>query len=106
MSCNSGCFNLQVPSCGDPTIDVGLTPSTEYTVLIYKPGSGKDYSRKYTTDNTGKITIDHDEYPAGFFAPGFLNVVFYKDGTPAMFQKNNKYHNCILMQMVQTDTGE
>lgn len=96
-SCTCCCYEDFISDCIDSfTIDAGLTPETEYKVIIENK-FGQLYIEMITTDAEGVLIIDLAQYPEGMFnvyAGNFnIRVVLDCDDQPLVF--DGKEYTCI-----------
>lgn len=61
------CYKIERPACQESmTIEMGLAPSTEYTLFI-RDKFDHDYTETITTDPDGSMIIDLTAFPEGMF---------------------------------------
>lgn len=96
-NCTCCCYEDFISDCIDSfTIDAGLTPETEYKVIIENK-FGQLYVESITTDDQGVLVIELDQYPEGMFNvyAGNFNITV-RDGcedVPLTFEE--KEYTCI-----------
>ncbi|MDB5200573.1 MAG: hypothetical protein JWO92_2536 [Chitinophagaceae bacterium] len=106
MSCETGCYEMQIECCETPIISNGLTPELALVAILTRPGSNKVYKRTIVVDAEGAIAIDKSTMPAGFFASGFINVILKKGADFAeeqLFTFDSVTYKCLLLEIVNTN---
>lgn len=106
MSCDAGCYKLQIPCCETPVIKAGFTAGTDLVAILTRPGSSKVFKRTITVDEENAIAIDKATMPDGFFSSGFINLELRKGidfNEVQLFTFNAVTYTCVLLEIVTTD---
>lgn len=106
MSCETGCFEMQIECCESPVIKAGLTPGDDLMALITRPGSKTIYKREVTVDADGAITIDKATLPDGFLAYGYIELELRKGAGFTDVQTMTfgaVSYSCALLELVDVD---
>lgn len=96
-NCTCCCYEDFISDCIDSfTIDAGLTPDTEYKVIIENK-FGQLYVEDITTDDQGVLTIDLSLYPEGMFNvyAGNFNIRVELDCEEQPLIFDEKEYTCI-----------
>lgn len=104
MSCDNACYEAQVNGCSGIAINTGLQPSTPYYFSISKNNSNV-HQRQLSTNADGLLQVPKDVLPAGYFTPGYYNIVI-RDVVNYAVQTlvfNNLPYKCVLLQVVNID---
>lgn len=63
------CLEVKITQCEDNYEVLNLDANTDYFVVFTDTTTGKGYSKKITTDGSGKLTIPDTTLPTGWFNP-------------------------------------
>lgn len=102
------CYVLAFPSCDDMAFDLGLTPVTQYYILI-EDKFGNVYTHQYTSAAiTGIITLDISLYPDEIFNPqaGYFTLTIkdaLTDTSVVDFTIDTTTYDCCKFSTYSTD---
>lgn len=111
MSCPS-CYEAVINKCSDIIVKAGLPPSTEFYVLLSKPGKTTIYERDFTTDAEGVLIVSIDGFPAGYFTQygGPVQMQLKKKADYSLqnfsFGEPPVQYDCVLISLRSIDTEE
>lgn len=102
------CFELIFPDCQDMLFELGLTPTTEYYVIITDK-FGNEYYDQITTDADGNIVVDPSLYVSGSLFTPFSGsfTLTIKEGLVYSdlieFTVDSITYNCVIFSIYRAE---